>query len=205
MPRMESVQLSHRGCRCYRCGHDGHIASDEQCPAKKATCRKGKLVQEFDNMCKTRQKKGSTGTNRVNIIKSEEEYAFTVGTKGDGDEGSVDITVDGVTLPKMLIDSGATCNIITTWMWNDLKMQGTAGELKGTTKNLYSWTQGALACSRVFQACTKVTDHEVEADFVVVRGHDRGLLGRTTAQKLGVLKLGPEAVNTVSTRADDTI
>ena len=97
-------------------------------------------------MCKTKQNKGSMGaSNRVNMIESEEEYkdeyAFTVGTKRDGDKGSVDITVDGVTLPKMLIDSGATCNVLNTWMWNDLKMQGVARELKGTTQNL----QGATA------------------------------------------------------------
>ena len=192
--------------RCYRCGREGHIASDEQCPAKKATCRKCKLVGHFDTMCKTKQKKGNTGTNRVNIVESEDEYAFTVGEKGEDNEGSVDITVDGVTLPKMLIDSGATCNIITKRMWNELKQRGIAGELKGTTKKLYPYgSKEPLACAGVFQARAKAADREVKADFVVVNGHDRGLLGRATAQQLGVLKLGPEAVNTVNTEADDIV
>ena len=118
----------------------------------------------------------------------------------------MNITVNGETIPNMLIDSGTTCNITSKKMWQDLIKQGVAGQLRETTKKFYSYgSKESLKCMGKFQACTKAVDHEVKVELVVVNGHDSGLLSRTTAQQLGVLKLGPDAANAVSTGSDDII
>ena len=184
LPKMSSVQHARQ-----------HVANASLSDIM-AVCAKTRTTNE--------KKKGVT--NRVNTIERDAEHAYTVSLKGDGDEASVNITVDGVTIPDMLIDSGTTCNIISQKMWQDLMKQGVAGQLQETTKKLYSYgSKEPLESMGKFQACTKAVDREVKVEFVVVNGHDRGLLGRITSQQLGVLKLGPDAVNAVSAGSDDII
>ena len=58
----------------------------------------------------------------------------------------------------------------------------------------------AQPLSTLGKLCTSVQldDQAVEAEFVVISGTGRPLLGRKTAVQLGVLKLGPQ-VNSVDT------
>ena len=64
--------------RCYRCGKEGPFVKDEQCPARKATCRRGKLVEHCDSVCKTMttNEKKRGGTNGVNTIEMLSMHAL---------------------------------------------------------------------------------------------------------------------------------
>ena len=71
-------------------------------------------------MCKTKNPGGATGHRKplkVNAVESDGAYAFSVGLgSGSEDEASV-------TIRNMLIDSGATCNVIDRKTWEDKELQ----------------------------------------------------------------------------------
>ena len=115
--------------RCYRGGKEGHIGCDEACPARNAKCKKYQNVEQYDGVRRTsRRSRGGQKKNpsKVNSVEDddEDEYAFTVGLgTGTSDEALIDVRVEGITVKNMLIDSGATCNLIKKATWSDLKEQ----------------------------------------------------------------------------------
>ena len=91
---------------------------------------------------------------------------------------------------KMIIDPGASCNIIGKQLCNFLKENHVACISPKSTKELYAYgTQEPLKIAGTFTAtvkCNSKTIHDVE--FVVIDGKGQALLGRDTALKLGVIK-----------------
>ena len=66
---------------CWRCGKEGHISRDKDCPARKAACRNCKLVGNFAKVCKTKdEQSGKAPKKGKNVVrgKSEHDYAFGV-------------------------------------------------------------------------------------------------------------------------------
>jgi hypothetical protein len=76
---------------CFACGHEGHIKSDPQCPAKRKTCRKCKKVGHLERCCKSKSMGKakywkSKSKNKVLQVNCDEEqndsedsdYVFTV-------------------------------------------------------------------------------------------------------------------------------
>ena len=112
----------------------------------------------------------------------EDEYAFTV--KSSSQLGKVEVIVGGCVV-KMVIDSGASTNIVDKGVWNDLKQQKIVRVSKKCDKKLYAYgSKKPLKVLGIFSVLTKV------AEFVVIDGEGEALLGRETALQLGVLKLG---------------
>ena len=91
---------------------------------------------------------------------------FSVGTEVNHRNGIVTLQIGGVILPNVLIDSGATCNLLgkETWEW-----------LKNHLHHLGTFTADVTSADR------NVT---CEADFVVMDGDGRTLLCRDTGEKL---------------------
>ena len=118
--------------KCYRCGGTGHLAQDKSCPALDKTCNKCGKSGHFAACCKTKSTKKpsgrhrSEGANKVSEEKEEEDnYAFVLDTKSsNGSSGVVDLRVGGVQLKNVLIDSGATYNIVDRAAWESLKQKG---------------------------------------------------------------------------------
>ena len=54
---------------------------------------------------------------------NRDDYAFTVDNTGN-ESGVVDLKVGGVAITSILIDSGATCNIMDKAIWEMLKKDG---------------------------------------------------------------------------------
>ena len=115
---------------CYRCGRTGHLGKDPNCPARGQSCRKCGLEGHFQERCKTKHKleggKRKTKRHRdpkggsANMVdmqdgEDEPEYAFTVGGKK---QEKIEVIIGGCKL-SMIIDSGASTNIIDkqTWEW----------------------------------------------------------------------------------------
>ena len=121
--------------------------------------------------------------SRVNAVESDDEYVFTVSLSTPTiDDASIDVQIEGVTV-NMLIDPGASHNIVSLSTWHDLKRDGVTAQLGQTNKKLYSYgAEKPLQCLGIFKAPIQANNQKVKADFIVVDGQDRGLLGRKTAQ-----------------------
>jgi hypothetical protein len=136
----------------------------------------------------------------VSFVDEEDEYAFTV--KETLDTGRVTVSVGGIPL-EMVIDSGASTNVIDKYLWEDLKKKHIKCTSRKTTKKLYAYgSTTPLRVIGIFTADVNVADRHVTTEFTVIEGKGEPLLGRKTATELGVLKLQiPEQfVNSVTDR-----
>ncbi|CAC5383107.1 unnamed protein product [Mytilus coruscus] len=152
---------------CYSCGREGHIRTDPSCPARGKKCRKCKIVGHFDKVCKTKDK-SKHGKIRQVVEQAQnntddEEYVFSMIGVNQINSVCENIVVNiGNVDLKMIIDSGASCNIIE----EPLKI---AGIFTATVQ------------------CNNRTLNDIE--FVVIESKGQALLSRNTAEQLGVLQL----------------
>ena len=116
--------------RCYNCNKPGHFARDSVCPAKSKNCNECGAKGHFSACCRAKRsgkvgkKKGRAYQVTDDVGKAENnEYAFVVKEFKSKKTGEVDLTVGGVELKGVLIDSGSTCNLIDYETWNYLKEQ----------------------------------------------------------------------------------
>ena len=144
-------------------------------------------------------------------VQQSPEYAFSVERPGDlavEKSGSVSLVVGGVHLGEVLIDSGATCNVLSEPTWNFLKQRGIRCESRKSATTLYPYGgKEPLPTLGTFTADVMLAGDETgcRADFVVVKGDSRTLLGRGTAMVLDILRVGPAEANSVSRGLDGDI
>ena len=90
----------------------------------------------------------------------------------------------------MVVDSGASTNVIDKHLWSKLKHEIECVSKK-SNKKLYPYgSKQPLEVLGTFSALTKVGETVVSAEFVVIDGDGEALLGRETAVQLGVLQFG---------------
>jgi len=110
-----------KGIHCHCCGSSGHLGRDPKCPARGQTCGKCKGKDQFASICKTKPKK--PGVNRVQedleANGEQVDYAFTNEVHSNH-SNLLMLSVGGVEL-EMLVDSGATINIVDEETWEDSK------------------------------------------------------------------------------------
>nr|XP_022336145.1 uncharacterized protein LOC111132611 [Crassostrea virginica] len=193
--------------RCYSCGYEGHLRNDPNCPAKGKKCRKCKQIGHFERQCKTKDKdhvKRRHGKIRHVVEQpdqSDEEkaYAFSVNQNSILNDGIV-VNVGDVDF-NMIIDSGASCNIMGMSLWNSLKENHINCVSSKVDKRLFAYgSQEPLKVAGIFTATVKYKQTVIpDVEFVVLDGKGQALLGRDTALRLGVLQIVSsvsEAVNT---------
>lgn len=121
---------------------------------------------------------------------SDDDFAFTLNSHESGH-----ITVDIARKPvRMLIDSGASCNTVSSSVWRSLEPH--ALTLQPVTKKIYPYgTETPLTCKGKFSASISVDGNSRKhtTEFIVIDGNVKALLSRQTSLMLGVLKLSPEA------------
>lgn len=197
------VQTERRG-ECYRCGKEGHYGRDKQCPARGKECRKCRKVGHFAKVCKTKtqvadkkQKKDSkfsSNNYKVNELEvTNHEYAFTLNPCDQAPTRSnlVSVQVGGVTIDDMLIDSGATCNVIDKSTWEYLKENKVNCVSKKSERKLYTYgSSEPLNTLGEFRALVLWNNKHIEADFLVIEGVGKSILGCKTSEDLEVLKVG---------------
>lgn len=119
----------------------------------------------------------------------------------DGDE-FIWVKIGGVII-QMLIDSGSAKNILDDRTWEQLRSQGVVIFNYRTDCDqifrAYGRCSAPLKIACVFEAKIAIdgaTNRIEDSDtFYVVEGGTQPLLGRTTAKKLGVLKIGLSNIN----------
>ena len=129
--KKQSQQTSKLEQRCYRCGNTGHFGKDSSCPARGKKCHKCDGKDNFSKMCKSKKQ-------TVNNVTEQAEYAFVV--KDGSAQDSLDMCLGGVHL-NMLIDSGATCNVVDEGTWEKLKKQKIQCQsYAGSERKLYPYS-----------------------------------------------------------------
>ena len=100
----------------------------------------------------------------------------------------------------VLIDSGATCNVVGQQTWEMLKLKGINCESRKSARELFAYGgMEPLPTLGTFTADVSLTGNKsgCRADFMVVKGDGRTLLGRETAEILNLLRVGPFQANNV--------
>ncbi|KAI8511830.1 hypothetical protein Bbelb_109300 [Branchiostoma belcheri] len=125
-----------------------------------------------------------------------DHYVFSMHGRDHKTAGTIDVKIGGVGVSGILIDSGATCNIVSKETWESLKRHRVEvkDQRKGSTK-LYPYGSSVpLATLGTFTAevTCPINGAQKEGKFVVLDGHGQDLLCKGTAEELKILKVGPE-------------
>ncbi|MCG8032586.1 MAG: aspartyl protease family protein, partial [Candidatus Thiodiazotropha taylori] len=195
---------------CYSCGLEGHMRKDPKCPAKGKQCRKCKQYNHFQKMCKTKtfkdkknERKNDTSRMKVRQLEENEsdnsDYTFIVSNDNDRDNAKIMVEVGGISL-NVMIDSGASCNIIDRETWEKLKQMKIKCSTSRETRKIYAYgSKEPLQVAGTFWTNVTLGDKMLEnVEFIVLEGQGKPLLGRDTSLKLDVLKLGPFDLNSIS-------
>ena len=195
---------------CYRCGRAGHISRNTKCPARGHKCHKCGHEGHFQECCKTKHKRETRQMNTkrhrdpkaasANMVDTQDdeddpEYAFAVGGRK---QEKIEVTIGGCKL-NVIVDSGASTNIIDKQTWEWLKRNKVKCKSIRSDKKLYAYaSQTPLDVIGTFSCEVSTERNTVNAEFCVIDGKGDSLLGRETATSLGVLKIGIDiaAVNT---------
>ena len=211
---------SSRPVTCYSCGYEGHTNKDEKCPAKGKLCNKCGNSGHFASRCKTKARQPARGKypqksrQNVNLAQEEPESgvfdddddctfrvnSFTANTKY-GEKATV--RVGGVPV-DMLVDSGASTNVMSLKLWEELKSKHITCKVLDVHKKLYPYgSKEALPVTDTFNAWFEIPGKKTRAQVTVVENDGEPLLCKSTAMDLGILQINlPEYANLITSSED---
>ena len=100
------------------------------------------------------------------------------------------VNVGGVANVAMMVDSGASCNVIDRKLWEAFKENKVKCVSMKSNKKLYPYgIAEPLRTAGCFVAIVTVRNVTEEAEFTVIERQGQALLGRETATQLNVLCL----------------
>ncbi|XP_070547392.1 uncharacterized protein [Ptychodera flava] len=144
-------------------------------------------VNRVDKLCKTKQKKVNCVNSEQNPSNVSGDYAFHI--KDQASSGVIPTVIGGVKL-NMLVDSGATTNIVDEDTWKTLKAKKIQCVSYKQNTELYPYASDKpLTVISEFSCDIKVGKQKTIAKFTVVKGSGVPLLSKTTATKLLTLKV----------------
>ena len=107
---------------------------------------------------------------RVDYLVEDDGYTFSVSEDHvqSVEDGTINITVGGAHIKDILIDSGASCNIIDKQTWEDLKRQGIKCESKKETQKVFPYgSRKPLETLGKFNFVIQFNKEETEAEFMI--------------------------------------
>ena len=114
---------------------------------------------------------------------------FVFGVRGSNlTQASIDVSLNGVST-RVLVDSGASCNLLGESTLGQLQLQGRGVTLTKCTSKLFAYGAHQLNVVGKFTAIFQCGSERTEDKVIVVRGDGEFLLGRSTAFKLKALVL----------------
>lgn len=143
-------------------------------------------VPETNDPCDEEQEEISENSTKV-------YYAFY----GGNESNTLDCVIGGISL-KVLIDSGADANLIRMETWNMMKQERiqVLKSSKGCSRVLKGYgSDRPLSIVGTFEAKVTIGRKTTVAEFFVVKGGQKDIIGDLTAKRLGVLKVGIEVNN----------
>ena len=203
--------------RCYNCNRTGPLARDSSCPARGQNCNECGAKGHFSACCKAKEKRPAKGTKKDNVNRvsgktvshsEQNDYAFVVRHNYES-EGEVSLKVGGVRVEGVLIDSGASCNLIDYKTWSYLKQNHVVCQSAQSEKKIFAYGQKEpmdVAGTFTTEIVCEANGETCVDEFTVIKGDGRPLLGKRTAEQLDVLRVGPEKeeeVYTVTEQGND--
>lgn len=191
---------------CGRCGSKNHNSQDNQCPARERNCLKCGLKGHFRQFCRSKlpiKRKSGTNVDAENKrFKPQNRKDVTEQTNKHTDEISYVFRIDedneleceiGGWKINMLVDSGCKCNLITSETWQEMKNNKIEirSQIDNPKKTFYGYgSNEPLKLRGAFEADIKIGDKVEYATFYVIEDGTRNLLGKQTATKMGILRIG---------------
>lgn len=123
-------------------------------------------------------------------VDKHDGFAFTI-NEGDMPE-RLTLCAGGVNM-RMLIDSGATSNVMGENAWEKLKAKHIKchSYIPTSKKKLYSYSSSPpLTVKGAFTCEVSIENKNEHAEFIVIRGNGEPLMGKLTVMHLGVLRIG---------------
>ena len=175
-------------------------------------CLKCHKVDHFAKCCKTKKtknpQKNPTGSrptehkgtvNQVNFEDhpdSDSDHAFTI---VDEKQPMVFVNIGGIPNVAMIVDSGASCNVIDRQLWKYLKQNKEKCVSTKHKEQLYPYgSSEPWETAGCFIATVEVGNVAIESEFTVIEGKGQALLGRETATQLNGVRLNERVcINTL--------
>lgn len=177
--------------KCYKCGIKGHYGYECRC-SKNIKCYKCGRMGHFASVCRSESVRFAQVPNQHVDSSSESDYGFCVNNKLE----TVTVKINDQDIP-MIVDSGATCNIINTEIKKKLQSNGVT--FRKSHRIIHPYCSAPIKAS--VQASVSITHGEksTETEIICLEGSSPPLLGRTTAITLKLLAL--ETVNLLQDEA----
>ena len=105
----------------------------------------------------------------------------------------------------MLLDSGASCNVIDQQLWEQLRQKEVVCKSQAVNKTLKSCgtVKKVEVIAKFWCKVELGVKSLTDVEFLVIKGKGRPILGRKTAMNLGVLKITIPEVNLVEDEFQD--
>ena len=207
---------------CFRCNYTDHMTRDQNFPARSEKCNACGEIGHFTICCKTKERKPSArddeGRNNTrgrayqlsedSATGQQDYYAFAVGVGQPTSGSEVDLKIGGVMLPAVLIDSGASCKVIEQATWEVLKKKSVHCEPKKSSKKLFAHGQKdpiEVIGTFVSEIVCEISGNSCVDEFTVLKSPGRPLLGKNTAEKLSVLRVGLDVCSLTAEGSDADI
>lgn len=217
---------------CPRCGFANHRSADGKCPAMGKTCNRCQGKNHFANQCKSKMENRKSMTPASSTKQQDEsynsaesdpaakrmrsktetdvkyvadnDYVFCISTINEVDS-TVKCTI-GQVEATAVIDSGSKYNLLDYQTWTRLKSKNVvvSNQQKGSSKSFKSYGGHALTVIGVFTAHIKAGSNETTAEFYVMKDVGKILIGRETATRLKLLKIGYD-VNHIGEKSNKAI
>ena len=116
----------------------------------------------------------------------------------------VEITVGGQEV-NVLIDSGASCNVIDQQLWEQVKQKEAVCKSHSVNKTLksYGTVNKVKVIAKFWFTVELGVKSLTDVEFLAIKGKGRPILGRKTAMNLAVLKITTPEVNLVEDEFQD--
>ena len=147
--------------------------------------KKGVFSVDKDEQCDS-----ESGSERIesDIDSSDSEYAFSV----SGNHQRIIVNVNDVSI-NMIVDSGASCNIINSDIASKLMKRGAKCVQKKT--KIYPYGSPAITSDYYVEGTLTFNNETIDTRLVVIEGDNKPLLGKQSAESLGVLKIEINSIN----------
>lgn len=186
-----------RARMCYACGRIGHIRTDKSCPARGKKCRKCNKEGHFEKCCKSTGKSFKAGRSKFRKDKvrtveaddsdesdQDDDYVFSLNNQKSGD---IQVNIGGIDVP-VIIDSGASCNVIDRELWESLKQADIKCKSYLTSKRVYAYGQEKpLTIAGGFSTTVRAGSKMASTEFLVIEEKGKALLCKQTSMDLGIL------------------